>query len=119
MAAMPDPAQTIDDYLASWSCQDSEHRQALLQASLADDCELTGPTGTFRGLEAIDGLIVALQTRLAGVVITRLGTVDASDGAGTTFGWQVTAADGSALLSGTDEVELADDGRLRRIRVAL
>jgi hypothetical protein len=108
-----DLEQAVDGYVAAWNETDPVRRAELLAASVTDDFEFTGPTGTFRGREAVEGLIVALQTRMAGAVVARSGPVE-----GGTFRWAIVTAAGLPLLEGVDEVEAAGDGRLCRISVA-
>lgn len=108
-----DLEQAVDGYVAAWNETDPVRRAELLAASVTDDFEFTGPTGTFRGREAVEGLIVALQTRMAGAVVARSGPVE-----GGTFRWAIVTTAGATLLEGVDEVEAAADGRLRRISVA-
>ncbi|MGH9190477.1 MAG: nuclear transport factor 2 family protein [Acidimicrobiales bacterium] len=109
------PLETaVDGYLKAWNERDATARAAELDEALADDAEMTGPTGTFKGREAIDRLIVAMQDRMAGARIVRVGEMD-----GLTFAWQVLSPVGDVLLSGHDQVETAPDGRLLDIRVAL
>ncbi|MGH9263070.1 MAG: nuclear transport factor 2 family protein [Acidimicrobiales bacterium] len=104
---------SVDGYVAAWNDPDPMVRAELLTASVTDDFEFTGPTGTFRGRDAVEGLIVALQTRMAGASVARLGPVE-----GGTFRWAIVTAEGATLLEGVDEVEVAADGRLSRISVA-
>ena len=103
----------VDGYVAAWNEPDADLRRQRLVEALSDDFELTGPTGTFRGRDAVEGLIVALQSRLGGATVKRLGAVEAG-----VFRWAVTTAGGSVLLEGTDQVETGVDGRLRRVSVA-
>lgn len=105
--------EAVDAYVAAWNEPDPVERARLLAWAVADDFEFHGPTGTFRGKVAVEGLIVALQTRLAGATVARLGPV--VDGV---FRWVVVTSAGATLLEGLDEVEAGDDGRLRRISVA-
>jgi hypothetical protein len=108
-----DLEQAVDGYVAAWNEADPVMRAALLAGSVTDDFQFTGPTGTFRGRDAVEGLIVALRTRMAGATVARLGPVS-----GTTFRWAIVTADGATVLEGVDDVEAAPDGRLRRITVA-
>ncbi len=109
----PGLEEAVDGYVAAWNESDPVVRARLLAAAVTDDFEFHGPTGTFRGRDAVEGLIVALQTRLSGATVARLGPV--TDGV---FRWAVLTAGGTSVLEGTDEVETGDDGRLRRISVA-
>ncbi len=112
--AMPaDLEASVDGYVAAWNEPDPLVRGQLLAAAVTDDFEFTGPTGTFRGRDAVEALIVALQTRMAGAKVARLGPVD-----GAAFRWSIVTADGATLLEGVDEVEAAPDGRLSRVSVA-
>jgi len=105
--------EAVDGYVAAWNEVDPVVRAELLAASVAEDFEFAGPTGTFRGRDAVEGLIVALQSRLGGAAVVRLGPVE--DGR---FRWAIATVDGSRLLEGVDEVESGPDGRLTRISVA-
>ncbi|HTJ74916.1 MAG TPA: nuclear transport factor 2 family protein [Acidimicrobiales bacterium] len=104
----------VDGYVAAWNEVDPVVRAELLAASVADDFEFAGPTGTFHGRDAVEGLIVALQSRLGGATVVRVGPVEA----GGRFRWVIATAGGSRLLEGVDEVEAGPDGRLTRISVA-
>ncbi len=104
---------SVDAYVAAWNEPDPVARAQLLAGSVTEDFEFTGPTGTFRGRDAVEGLIVALQTRMAGATVARLGPVE-----GGTFRWAIVSAEGSTVLEGVDRAEAAPDGRLSRISVA-
>ena len=104
---------SVDGYVAAWNEPDPVVRSQLLAASVTDDFEFTGPTGTFRGRDAVEGLIVALQTRMVGATVARLGPIE-----GGTFRWAIVTAGGATLLKGVDEAEAGPDGRLSRISVA-
>ncbi len=113
----PGVTSVVDAYLQAWNERDEAVRKDLLQEAVTDDCELAGPTGTFRGRDAILGLIAALQGRAGGAVMARSGPV--TEEGDIRFAWQVRTPDGDALLGGTDAVEIAADGRLRLITVLL
>ena len=108
-----DLEQAVDGYVAAWNEVDPVVRAELLAAAVADDFEFTGPTGTFQGRDAVEGLIVALQSRLGGAMVVRLGPVEAGR-----FRWAIATAGGSRLLEGVDEVQAGPDGRLTGISVA-
>lgn len=128
----PDVTAVVDAYLQAWNERDESERRRLLQEAVTDDCELTGPTGTFRGRDAILGLIVALQGRAGDAVMARSGPVGTEPeevgpeeggpdegGGAIRFAWQVRTLSGDALLEGSDTVEVAADGRLRLIAVSI
>ena len=112
-----DVTGVVDAYLAAWNVRDDPERRRLLDEAITDDCELDGPTGTFRGRDAILGLILALQGRAGDSATARTGPVEG--GEDNPFAWQIRTPSRQALLGGTDTVEVAGDGRLRRIAVAI
>ena len=117
---MHDPVATVvDTYLEAWNERDPVARDLLLAAAVVDDGEMAGPTGTFKGREAIAKLVAALQERMGEARIVRVGEIDDAALDGGRFAWQVVSTTGDVLFSGHDEVELAPDGRLSVIRVAL
>lgn len=109
----PSLEEAVDGYVAAWNEGDPVVREGLLARSVTDDFEFAGPTGTLHGREALEGLIVALRSRMAGAKVARLGPVEEGR-----FPWAILDAGGATVLGGLDEVEVADDGRLRRISVA-
>ena len=108
-----DVQEAVDGYVAAWNEADPVVRHELLARSVTEDFEFSGPTGTFRGRDAVDGLIVALRSRMAGARVVRRGPVQAGK-----FAWAIVASDGVPLIEGLDEVDAGDDGRLRRVSVA-
>lgn len=117
----PDPAaveSVVDAYMAAWHEPDASVRAALLDRAITDDCELTGPTGTFRGRKAIGALIAALQDRMGEARAVRSGPVEVGED-GIRFPWELRRPSGDALLGGVDVVEVATDGRMSLISVAI
>jgi hypothetical protein len=104
--------EVLDAYVAAWNEPDPEARRRLLERSLADGCTFEGPTGRFVGRDAIDRFIGALQGRMPGARVERVGPAD-----GEAFSWRICTADGRMLLAGHDLVEVDGDGRLRSIGV--
>ncbi|HEX7276936.1 MAG TPA: nuclear transport factor 2 family protein [Acidimicrobiales bacterium] len=117
-SAAADIERAVDAYFAAWNERDDGARQRLLDSAITDDCELTGPTGTFRGRDAILRLIVALQGRMGDAVTVRSGPVAVEED-DIRFPWQVRSSGGDSLLGGVDVVQMATDGRLARIAVAI
>lgn len=108
----------VDAYVAAWNAPDHQSRGDLLVQALAQDATFQGPTGTFRGRDAVAGLIVALRGRMGDATVTRTGPM-APAGEGFRFGWRVHRSDGSTLMEGTDEVSPTPDGQLQVISVVL
>lgn len=106
--------EAVDAYVLAWNERDPGLRRQLLDRGVVDECELVAPTGTFRGREAVERLIVALQGRMGDARVERLGGLDAQN----RFRWAVKSGDGETVLEGVDRIHAADDGRLRRIEVA-
>lgn len=125
---MTDAEVVVDAYLRAWNEADSVARRADLEEALSPDCVLVGPTGSFVGYEPIDGLIVAMRERMAGVEVVRTSPLEPGpepdpargpQGRVLAFGWKLVTAEGVQLLVGTDRVEVAADGRLGRIHVSI
>jgi hypothetical protein len=112
-----DPAAGVDAYVAAWNTADPEERRAVLAGAVTDDCEYHGPNGRTVGPAALDAAIAEARDYVPGARVVRVGDVT-GEGRRWTFGWAVLGPGGAALMQGTDVVETAPDGRLRRIEVA-
>ena len=104
----------IDAYVAAWNEPDAATRAQLLDQAVVDDFVFEGPNGHFRGREAVDKLIAAMQQRMPGTEVVRVGE---ADGDPARFGWQIRTTGGQPLLAGTDLAEVGQDGRLRRVEM--
>ena len=107
----------VDAYVAAWNTADPEARRALLASAVTDDCVYAGPNGRAVGPAQLDAAIAEARDYVPGARVVRAGDVD-GEGPSWTFRWVVTGPGGDALMGGTDAVETAADGRLRRIEVA-
>ena len=103
----------LDAYVQAWNEPDAGYRRALLERSLSDDCVFEGPLGALIGRDAVDRLIVAMQDRMPGTNIVRVGAPE--QGEEVAFRWEVRTSAGERLMSGVDTVSVAGDGRLRKI----
>ena len=107
-------------YAEAWNTPDEAKRRELLDKGLTDDCTYTDPAYEVRGKEELSDHI---GRSLAGEAYDGLGAgarISLSSGAdehhGTfRFSWVLIDPKEQVLLEGMDFVELADDGRLRRI----
>ena len=104
----------IDQYDRAWNASDVEERRRLLEATVAEDCELVEPRGRFRGREAIVERINGFSDRYPGARVDVTTTVDEHNGFAR-VGWRIVDTDGTVMLEGTDFVERAGDGRLGRV----
>lgn len=124
---MADAEGVVDAYLRAWNEADPDSRRAYLEEALSPECVLVGPTGSFVGYEPIDRLIEAMRERMVGVEVVRIGPLQSDSDSGPesgpegalTFAWKLATTEGVQLLAGTDQVEVAADGRLGRIHVSI
>ncbi len=105
---------TIESYDRAWNASGVDERRSLLEAALTDDCELVEPRGRFVGREAVLERINGFSDRFPGARVDVTTSVDEHNGFAR-FGWRIVDRDGALLLEGTDVVERADDGRLRKV----
>jgi hypothetical protein len=108
-------AEIIEAYGAAWNSDDETERRNLLDASWADDgvyCDPTTPE--VEGREALHAHIGGVRATFGAITIVQTTGVDEHNG-WARFGWRMDDADGSPMIEGFDAVELADDGRVRRI----
>lgn len=104
----------IESYGDAWNVADVNERRRLLDAALADDCELLEPRGRFAGREQILARLNGFTDRFPGARVDITTNVDEHNGVAR-YGWTILDRNGDALLDGIDVVERATDGRLRRI----
>ncbi|HEX8770321.1 MAG TPA: nuclear transport factor 2 family protein [Acidimicrobiales bacterium] len=104
----------IEKYDQSWNAPDVDERRRLLEAVLTDDCELVEPRGRFEGREAIVERISSFADRFPGARVDITTRVDEHNGFAR-YGWRIRDGDGGLLLDGTDVVERAPDGRIRKV----
>ena len=112
----PAGRESIDVYLAAWNTRDPDRRRALLADAVTDDCVYSGPNGRATGPDELDAAIVEARDYVPGASVVREGEVE-GQGPQYTFRWAVLGPAGGALMKGTNVVEVAADGRLRRIQV--
>ena len=103
-------------YVAAWNAIDPAERQELLDGAVTDDFVFEGPTGRFKGRDAVSDFIGEMQVRMPATEVVRTGpaTVAASF---VEFDWEIRSAAGGRLLGGTDSADLGDDGRLARVEM--
>lgn len=111
---MAELTETVDTYLAAWNEPDAERRAELIERVWTPDGRLIDPPMEALGYEGISDMVATLQGQFPGHHFRRASAVDAHH-AYARFAWELVGPDGAVVLPGVDVVELADDGRLRRV----
>jgi hypothetical protein len=106
--------ETIDAHLEAYALADAGRRDALVAANWNPDGELTDPPMAGRGYAEISALADVVLTHYAGHRFQRTSAVDAHHRFAR-YGWSLVAPDGTVAVSGTDFVELDNDGKLLRV----
>ena len=106
--------QVIADYCAAWGEPDVARRRELLNKSWAPDGTYTDPTVHVAGQQDLIRYISDFQQRFPGVKIVATSQADFHHGVAR-FTWRMVEGSGTTRVEGIDFVELAPDGRIRRI----
>ncbi|MFI6288470.1 nuclear transport factor 2 family protein [Streptomyces sp. NPDC051018] len=102
-------------YLAAWNAQGPEDIAEAVADAWTEDGSYTDPLADVAGHEGVAAVIAAAHEQFPGFEFRQLGEVDGHHGTAR-FRWElVSAADGSAPVAGSDVIELAEDGRIRRV----
>ncbi len=104
----------VDTHLRAYCEPDPETRAELLAAVWAPTGTLIDPPFDGEGLDAIAAMVDVVLTHYAGHMFRRTTPIDAHH-AFARYGWELVAPDGAVAVTGTDIVEIDDDGRLTRI----
>jgi hypothetical protein len=114
LAGAIDLATTIDTYLAGYCEPDPDARATLIAAAWAPDGELLDPPLAGRGHAELAALTDAVLTHFPGHAFRRTSAVDSHHDCAR-YTWELVAPDGEIAVAGTDFVELADSGMIRRV----
>lgn len=104
----------VDTHLRAYCEPDPAKRADLLASVWAPTGTLIDPPFDGAGLDAIAGMVDVVLTHYAGHTFRRSTAIDAHHTFGR-YGWELVGPDGAVAVSGTDIVEIGDDGRLSRI----
>ena len=107
----------VDAYVAAWNALHPAERRRLLDDSVTEDFVFSGPTGEFKGRDAVGTFIAAMQERMPSTEVVRAGRAT-SAGPFVEFEWEIrNTLSGARLLGGVDAGEVAADGRLSRVEM--
>jgi hypothetical protein len=111
---VPDIAQSIADYIASWNDPDPNRRAELIATVWREDGRYVDPLTEAHGREQIAAMIAAVQQQLPGSTMSLVGEIRSHHDIAA-FRWQMVSAGGPPLFTGLDFALLDTDGRLRQI----
>jgi hypothetical protein len=105
----------IDDYFAAWNDPLEERRRAFLEQSVVPDVELIHPTwGRSQGIDALLAHINGYRSAMEATSVVLSSGIDSHNHV-VRYGWDIVDQHGNRVMEGIDVVELAEDGRLKRI----
>jgi SnoaL-like domain len=104
----------VDTHLRAYCEPDPATRADLLAAVWAPTGTLIDPPFDGEGLDAIAAMVDVVLTHYAGHTFRRTTAIDAHHAFGR-YEWELVGPDGDVAVTGTDIVEIDDDGRLTRI----
>lgn len=104
----------IDLYCAAWNEENELQRLSLLRSCMIEGAEYVDPTISLKGLAQISEHIAAVFKRFPSSRIVRTSSVDHHHGIAR-FSWVKELQTGERLADSIDVVEVASDGKLRRV----
>jgi uncharacterized protein YndB with AHSA1/START domain len=109
-----DTASRADAWFRAWAERDPAKRAAALAAVATADVEFRDPYGCVAGLDDLERHIVQVQEFMPGISVQRDGAPRQCQGTAL-IDWVIRAADGAERGRGINVVDLAPDGRFRRV----
>ena len=104
----------IDTHLEAYAEPDAERRQALVAQVWRPDGHLIDPPFDGRGHQEIAAMTDAVLAHYPGHTFNRTTAIDEHHGVAR-YGWALVGPDGTAAVTGTDVVDLDEDGRIARV----
>ncbi|MFF0445610.1 nuclear transport factor 2 family protein [Streptomyces sp. NPDC004609] len=102
-------------YFEAWNAQGAEDIAKAVADAWTEDGTYTDPLADVSGHAGVAAVIAGAHEQFPGFEFRQLGEVDGHHSIAR-FGWElVSVADGSAPVAGFDVIELAEDGRIRRV----
>jgi hypothetical protein len=107
-------AELVTDYLDAWNATDPADRRARLERLCTGDIRYVDPLADITGIEALDGLIGAVQERFPGLRFAPVGEVDAHHDV-CRFRWGLGPEGAEPVVIGFDVVAIGADGRIATV----
>ncbi|NUP66220.1 MAG: nuclear transport factor 2 family protein [Nonomuraea sp.] len=104
----------VDRYVAAWNETDADARAKAVAELWTDDATYTDPLADVAGHAGIAAVIEGAQGMFPGLVFTPGDLYDAHHGTAR-FTWHLGPAGEEPVVVGFDVVELAEDGRIRKV----
>lgn len=104
----------VERYVAAWNETDPRARAAAVAELWTEDATYTDPLAQVSGHDGIAAVIEGAQGMFPGMVFTPGELYDAH-GDIARFTWHLGPEGGEPVAVGFDVVELAGDGRIRRV----
>ncbi|MFI7693321.1 nuclear transport factor 2 family protein [Nonomuraea sp. NPDC049655] len=107
-------AELVERYIAAWNETDADARAKAVAELWTEDATYTDPMADVAGHAGIAAMIEGAQGMFPGLVFTPGEVFDAHHHIAR-FTWHLGPAGEEPLAVGFDVVELAEDGRIRRV----
>ncbi|MFF0861190.1 nuclear transport factor 2 family protein [Nonomuraea sp. NPDC003560] len=107
-------AELVERYIAAWNETDADARAKAVAELWTEDATYTDPMADVAGHAGIAAVIEGAQGMFPGLVFTPGEVFDAHHHI-VRFTWHLGPAGEEPLAVGFDVVELAEDGRIRRV----
>ncbi|MFI9595137.1 nuclear transport factor 2 family protein [Nonomuraea sp. NPDC052265] len=107
-------SELVERYLAVWNETDADARAKAVAELWTEDATYTDPMADVAGHAGIAAVIEGAQGMFPGLVFTAGEVFDAHHHIAR-FTWHLGPAGEEPLAVGFDVVELAEDGRIRRV----
>ncbi|MEO3796229.1 nuclear transport factor 2 family protein [Nonomuraea sp. B10E15] len=104
----------VERYIAAWNETDPQARAEAVAELWTEDATYTDPLADVAGHAGIAAVIEGAQGMFPGMVFTPGELYDAHRHLAR-FTWHLGPADGEPVAVGYDVVELAEDGRIRKV----
>lgn len=104
----------IDTYFAMWNEDDVARRAELIEQAWTTDARYRDPLLEADGYDGLSTMVDTVHQHYPGQRFTRLSGVDLHHDQAR-VAWHLAADEGDPTVVGIDLVELAEDGRIRRI----